>query len=291
MSDQLIIYNWWGNENEPPENLKTKKQLADLGLKPLKPVGVIHCQKYDLFLYDPENYESATPKKAATSKQLEALKKGREKQEFNRAYREWFKDSGRHFEKANDAIEWAKGLLDAPDKWVILDTETTGFYNAEIVQIGVINLSGEIILDSLVKPTIPIPSEASAIHGITDEMVANSPDFPSIYPKIQDALEGKLVIIYNSEFDISILKNCCLIHSLPTIKLKKRSTCLMEIYAQFYGQWSNYYDDYTWQPLEGNHSAIGDCQAALRLIELMASSEFVDTSRESFRERFFQDNS
>jgi hypothetical protein len=28
-------YQWWGNENEPPEYLKTKKQLAEIGLVPV----------------------------------------------------------------------------------------------------------------------------------------------------------------------------------------------------------------------------------------------------------------
>jgi DNA polymerase-3 subunit epsilon len=287
----METYSYWGGKHEPPANLKTKKQLAEMGLKPLNPVGVIDCKKYDLFLYDPENPQSAAPKKAATSKQLEALKKGRKKQEFNRAYREWYKETGRHLDRKNEAIEWAKSVLDEFDKWVILDTETTGFFDAEIVQIGIITLLGEVILDSYVKPTIPIPSEASAIHGITDEMVANSPDFPSIYPKIQDALEGKSVIIYNSEFDIATLEYCCELSSLSTLELKKRAVCLMKFWAIFYGQWSNYYDGYVWQPLVGgDHTAIGDCQASFKLIELMASSQIVDTSRESFRERFFQDN-
>jgi DNA polymerase-3 subunit epsilon len=241
--------------------------------------------------YDPGNPESATPKKQATPKQIESLKKGREKQEFERAYRKWFEYSGRHLVSANEAIQWSINVLEQAEKWVILDTETTGLYNAEIVQIGIIDLSGKIILDSLVKPTIPIPIEVSMIHGITDDMVENSPSFSLIYPKIKEALENKFVCIYNAEFDISILKYCCLLHNLPLLGLKNKSTCLMEIYSQFYGEWSNYYDDYKWQPLGGNHGVIGDCQAALQLIKDMASSEIFDTSKKGFREKFFQDNS
>ena len=52
------------------------------------------------------------------------------------------------------------------EDWVIIDTETTGLRNAEIVQIGVLHGSGEVLLDSLVKPTIPIPDKTSLIHGI-----------------------------------------------------------------------------------------------------------------------------
>jgi DNA polymerase-3 subunit epsilon len=279
----METYSYWGGKNEPPANLKTKNQLAEMGLKPLNPVGVIHCQKYDLFLYDPDNPQSATPKKQATVKQLEALKKGREKQDFNRAYREWYRETGKHLDRKSEVIEWAKNVLVESDKWVILDTETTGFYDAEIVQIGIINLLGEVILDSYVKPTIPIPSEASAIHGITDEMVANSPSFLSVYPLIRETLEGKSVIIYNSEFDIATLEYCCELSSLSTLELKKSSVCLMKMYAQFYGDWSNYYKRYKWQPLNGDHSAIGDCQAALKLLKMMASSEIVDTSKDAFK--------
>ncbi|MEG4207683.1 hypothetical protein QUA20_27640 [Microcoleus sp. Pol7_A1] len=68
---ELTKYSWWGESNEPPSHLKTKKQLGELGLSPLKPSGVIETQKYDVFLYDLTNPESCRPKIKPTSKQLE----------------------------------------------------------------------------------------------------------------------------------------------------------------------------------------------------------------------------
>jgi len=50
---ELTKYSWWGKPNEPPLHLKTKKQLAELSLAPLKLVGVIETQKYNVLLYDP----------------------------------------------------------------------------------------------------------------------------------------------------------------------------------------------------------------------------------------------
>jgi DNA polymerase III subunit epsilon len=79
--NKIIEYSWWGKDNEPPEHLKTKKQLAEIGLKPLNPVGVIYTRKYDLCLYDPNDLDSAIPKKKATVAQLQALAKGREVQQ------------------------------------------------------------------------------------------------------------------------------------------------------------------------------------------------------------------
>ena len=101
--------------------------------------------------------------------------------------------TGRHLEAENDAIEWAREILANKDNWLILDTETTGLEDAEIVQIGICNLEREVILDSLVKPTIPIPTEASNIHHLTDELVKNAPTFPEIYPRIVETLQDKKV--------------------------------------------------------------------------------------------------
>jgi DNA polymerase III subunit epsilon len=269
------VYQWWGSKNEPPPHLKTQKQLAEIGMKPIKPAGVIHTRKYDLYLYDPSNLESAISKKKASVTQLKALAKGREKQRLKREYREWYGFIGRFLKDKNRGIEWAKKQLET-EEWVILDTETTGLYNAEIVQIGIINHKGKIVLDSLVKPTIDIPEEAIAIHGITNEVVANAPSFPEIYSHIVEALASKKVLIYNANFDISILNYCCELHNLPLLELSKRSECVMEWYAQYCGEWSKYYGDYKWQPLCGEHNAIGDCLATLALIRKMASSKVTD---------------
>ncbi len=277
---QIIEYSWWGESNEPPEHLKTKKQLSQIGLKPKNPVGVIYTCKYALYLYDPNNPDSATPKKKATEAQLKALAKGRETSRRKAYYRKWKKYRGRHIIAENDAINWARRiLLREKDDWVILDTETTGLYDAEIVQIGVCDLDGKIILDSLVKPTITIPPEVIDIHGITDELVKDALTFPELYPQIVESLKDKQVLIYNADFDISILAYCCRLHELELLKLRKRSDCLMEWYAQFYGEWHDYYESYTWQPLGGNHTAIGDCLAALELLKEMADSEIIDVKK------------
>ena len=64
----------------------------------------------------------------------------------------------------------------------ILDTETTGLYDdAEIVEISIIDENGGVLLDTLVKPLKPIPAEATAIHGITNEMVATAPTWVAIH--------------------------------------------------------------------------------------------------------------
>jgi DNA polymerase III subunit epsilon len=278
-NNKIKEYSWWGENNEPPIHLKTKKQLSEIGLNPKNPVGVIYTRKYDLYLYDPNNPDSAVPKKKASIAQLKALEKGREIQR-KKAYRhDWYEDRGRHIKAKNRAIKWAKEVLKCKDDWVILDTETTGLYDAEIVQIGICDLDGKIVLDSLIKPTIPIPPEVIHIHRITDEMVKNAPIFRQQYSQIIESLKDKKVIIYNADFDISILNYCCKLHELKLLGLREKSTCLMEWYAEFCGDWSDYYKSYKWQPLHGNHSAVGDCLAALEVLKEMANSKIIDIDK------------
>jgi DNA polymerase III subunit epsilon len=265
---ELTKYSWWGESNEPPENLKTKKQLGELGLSPLKPSGVIETRKYEVLLYDINNPECCRPKRKPTPKQLETLAANRLKTQIKRDYQEWYREVGFIERDRVSAVIWAREQL-TQDDWVILDTETTGFYDAEIVEIAVINCVGEPLLNVLIKPTIPIPPEVTELHGITDVMVATAPTFSEVYPRIAEVLKSKRVLIYNSAFDIKILNYCCQLHSLPSLMLTKRSDCLMEWVAQWRGNWSSYYKDYRYFPLNGGHRALGDCTAAFEFVKLM----------------------
>lgn len=271
MSDEIPIYNWWGSgENEPPEKLKTKRQLGEMGLRPIKAVGVIHCREYDCLLYDPNNLESARPKGKPTQKQLEVLAANREKQQRNRDYEEWYRNYGFIECDRAAAVRWARKILDSDD-WAILDTETTGLGDAEVVEIAIIDRLGEPLLNTLIKATIPIPGDSTNIHGITDEMVATAATFSEVYPLIAAALQGKQVLIYNSSFDIRVLGYTRRLHGLPSLGLRARSDCIMEWYSQWQGVWSSTRKSYRWQRLPGGgHRAMADCIAALECIKKMA---------------------
>nr|AAB81660.1 putative [Escherichia phage N15] len=68
--------------------------------------------------------------------------------------------------------------------YLLIDTETTGLGEyAEIIEIAIINMRGEVLLDTLVKPTKPIPPEVTEINHITNEMVASAPAWCDVFPK------------------------------------------------------------------------------------------------------------
>lgn len=169
-----------------------------------------------------------------------------------------------------EMVEWARDLLNGD--FVVLDSETTGLYDSEFVQLGVVSGAGEILLNTYLMPEHPeelLTSGASAVNHITPDMLVGAPRFPDIYPRLQAALAGKKVVIYNVKFDWPILQNTCWRYALPVPACEP--VCAMEAYSQYVGRWSNRSQSYRWQKLpSGDHSALGDCLATLRLLQQMA---------------------
>lgn len=85
---------------------------------------------------------------------------------------------------------------------IYLDTETTGLNDDdEIVEIAIINHDGIRELESLIRPTIPIPISATRIHGISDPMVRQAPFWNHLWLQVNDLLKDRIICTYNSDFD------------------------------------------------------------------------------------------
>lgn len=176
---------------------------------------------------------------------------------------------------------WAGQALADPEVR-ILDSETTGLHDeARVVELAVITTGGEIVLDTLLNPGEPIPAEASDIHGITDADVAGAPTFAAILPQLTAALHGRRVLIYNAPYDLGRLQ-----HELglaladetdPAAAAKAWLDAVdaedaMIPYSDWVGDYSSYWGNNRWQPLNGGHRAAGDCLAVIeRLREMTAA--------------------
>jgi DNA polymerase III epsilon subunit-like protein len=168
---------------------------------------------------------------------------------------------------------------------LIMDTETTGLGDdAEIVEITLIDTTGKVLLNTLVKPRSVIPESAIAIHGITNEMVSDAPSWIKVCSKFYHLISGRKVVIYNSDYDTRLLEQtnaanwivgpCCI--EQPVFE------CAMLAYAEFYGQ-KGMRGGYRWQKLtaaaeqqnvtiEGTpHRALSDCLTTLGVIKAMAN--------------------
>jgi DNA polymerase-3 subunit epsilon len=92
-----------------------------------------------------------------------------------------------------------------------IDLETTGINIASdrIVEISILKLMPDDTTNTetfRLNPTIPIPAEVSAIHGIFDKDVKDSPTFKQLAPTLLKILDQSDLAGYNSnKFDIPLL--------------------------------------------------------------------------------------
>ncbi len=123
------------------------------------------------------------------------------------------------------------------DDYLVLDTETTGVNHAEIVQIGIIDAQGTVLMDTLVKPIHRIPYQATAIHGITDTMVIDAPPWAEVTTQVEALLRDRDLIVYNAAFDRKMMHQSAASAGLPKTDWKtfSRWWCAMEAYAEAYG--------------------------------------------------------
>lgn len=91
---------------------------------------------------------------------------------------------------------------------IVIDTETTGLTESdELLQISVIDDTGTVLFDSLVRPYFHTEwPQAQAVNNITPEMVAGAPYPHELLPHLVEIFsEVSTCIGYNTSFDLGFL--------------------------------------------------------------------------------------
>lgn len=173
----------------------------------------------------------------------------------------------------HEASLWAQCVL-ADGQAVIFDTETTDL-NGEIVEASVITPAGVVLFNQRFCPVGQINPAAEAVHGLTREVLQHEPVFREAYQKLKGILtSASRVVIYNAEFDMKILRRTCLVHGVSSFNNEVHAECAMLEYARWVGDWDHRRGSFRWHKLQGgDHSALGDCRATVKLLEKMAEGE------------------
>lgn len=95
---------------------------------------------------------------------------------------------------------------------IILDTETTGLYAEQghrIIEIGCIELinrkfTGKTYHQYL-NPEREIEEGAIAVHGITNDFLADKPLFSAVAPEFMSFIQDAELIIHNAPFDVGFI--------------------------------------------------------------------------------------
>lgn len=110
---------------------------------------------------------------------------------------------------------------------IVLDTETTGldWRNGDrVIEIGCVELVNRSLtgrhFHAYLNPERGIDAEAVAIHGITEEFLADKPRFRDIAGDFQDFVRGAELVIHNASFDVGFLN-----HELSLIGRESLDMC------------------------------------------------------------------
>lgn len=165
-------------------------------------------------------------------------------------------------------------MLQLKKPLAFIDLETTGVNlgTDRIVEIAIVKIltdGTKSIKRKLVNPGMPIPKEASDIHGISDEMVKDAPLFKQIAQELKQMLDGCDLSGYNSNrFDIPLLMEEFL-RAQVDFDMKGRK--LLDVQNIFHKMeprtLSAAYKFYCSKILEGAHSAEVDAAATYEILE------------------------
>ena len=154
------------------------------------------------------------------------------------------------------------------------DLETTGIDVARdrIVEIAILKVYPNGNKESktwLVNPTIPIPPQSTAVHGITNEKVANEPTFKELASQVYAMIKDSDLAGFNSDrFDIPLLAEE-LLRAEVDFDMKNRVS--VDVQTIFHKKeertLSAAYRFYCNETLENAHSAMADTTATYEILK------------------------
>lgn len=111
---------------------------------------------------------------------------------------------------------------------IVLDTETTGMDPSSgdrLVEIGCVELMNQLPTGKTyhvyINPERPIPPEATAVHGITDEYVKDMPTFGELVGGFMDFIGNDRLVIHNADFDVKFLNAELKMFGFPSLDKRR----------------------------------------------------------------------
>ncbi len=173
-------------------------------------------------------------------------------------------------------VEVATPLEDAC--FTVVDLEATGSNPAvdQILEVGMVRIEGLAIVDrfeTLVRPSIPIPSWIRRLTGINEDAVRSAPSMGDIAPRVMDRMADATFVAHNVEFDYPFLRSHLLaegyrpqsVPRLCTVRLARRHLPDLQSYRlDALAQSLNV-------PLDRHHCAVEDATATARIFLRMVT--------------------
>ncbi len=167
----------------------------------------------------------------------------------------------------------------------VMDTETTGLDPMvdRVISIGAVRVCGARLyrslgFDRLVRPDEPIPAQSTAVHGITDAMVADADTFPAVYAEFVRHSRGTVLIGHNVAFDVAMLRRESTLSGIPWEEPRVLDTLLLaaSLNLGLPNLSLEALADHFAVDVHGRHTALGDslvtAEVYLRMLPLLTDA-------------------
>jgi DNA polymerase III epsilon subunit-like protein len=162
-------------------------------------------------------------------------------------------------------------------KIIFFDTETTGNEPKDFLcQIAWKEKGNSEMKAGLFKPPFPIPAEASAVHHISNKMVADKPVFKDspMWKEVKDLFESDdtVVVAHNAKFDLGMLEKEGIIpkHVICTLRVARAMDPESKL-SRYNLQYLRYALDLEVDEAAAAHSADGDVLVLEQLFDRLYS--------------------
>jgi DNA polymerase-3 subunit epsilon len=159
---------------------------------------------------------------------------------------------------------------------IFFDIESTGVEteSARIVELACIKYNPDGTQEEKtikVNPTIPIPLEASEVHGITDEDVKDLPTFTQYAQAIRKWFDGCDLGGFNSNnYDVPLLSAEFERSGLKGVNWNPNLVDVLTLYRHLFpNTLSEVYKRLTGKELEGAHSAVEDIRGTKDILDII----------------------
>jgi len=164
---------------------------------------------------------------------------------------------------------------------ITTDTETTGVSTVDdrIIQIAAIKRFPDGRVEEknyLINPERDIPESATAVHGITNEMVKDAPTFKQLASAMGVWFKDSDISGFNTDsFDCNILLAEMARCGLTFLDWGCFFVDTMKVYRYFYPNTQEaIYERFFGEKLENAHDALADCRASDRILEKLIKDNF-----------------
>ena len=167
--------------------------------------------------------------------------------------------------------------------YTAIDFETANSYRGSPCAVGLVRIRNGVVVDErhwLIRPPERVDYFDvwnSAIHGITEGMVADQPRWKDVLPAIVDFIGDDVVIAHNAGFDIGVIRYACAVDNVKWPEMRFLCTMVMSRRALSLPTYRlPYVVEFLGGSIHDHHDPLADARAVVEVVRGLAAINSVN---------------